>query len=191
MRSLFIADSLNRPYYRALALLSCIPLALSLLYFFSVNEQAMVDWVFFILVFGTSTCNVILLSSPLNMHLFIRFGIAIMVCALFNRNIYLIILHHFDPISASVASQSLNLIFSYFLNQFFTYPAQEDSRKINGGLRSVLYALAFGGEIVMHAFISTNLLKIVSPFWAWFFTGAIITPYSLLVLKVIFGTKKS
>ena len=172
-------------------MLSVVPIVLSLLYFVTVNEQAAHDWVFFVLFFGTLTTVIILLSTPLNMHLFVRFGIGIMVCALFNRNIYLIVLHHFNPIAASITSQSLNLVFSYFINQYFTYPAAEDNRKIGGGTRSFFYALAFVGEISMHAFVSTNLLRIVSPFWAWFLTGAIITPYSLLVLKVIFGTKKN
>ncbi|WP_109830282.1 GtrA family protein [Reichenbachiella versicolor] len=190
MRQLFVLDAVNRPCYRSLGFLSIVPILFSLLYFMSVNEQAINDWVFYMLLFGTVATNAVLLSAPLNMHLVIRFGIAIMVCALFNRNIYLIVLHHFNPIAASVSSQTLNLIFSYFVNQYFTYPAQEDNRKLNGGVRSLLYALAFTGEIVLHALISSNLLKVISPFWAWFITGAAITPYSLLILKVIFGTKK-
>lgn len=191
MRDMLVLDVENKPYYRSLAYLCIVPLVLSLFYYWSVNEQATKDWVFYLLLTGVICCNVFLLSVPLNIHLVIRFGIAIMVCALFNRNIYLVVLHHYNPIAASVASQSMNLIFSYFVNQYFTYPANEDNRKINGGIRTALYALAFGIEIVLHALISSNLLKVVSPFWAWFLTGAAIIPYSLLTLKVIFGTKKA
>ena len=110
------------------------------------------------------------------------------MCGLFNRNIYLILFFHTSTLAASVVSQLLNLIFSYYVNGCFTCISNGNDRRFSGGYRSLLYALSFLGEIALHAFISKNLLDYVSPYWTWFLTGVIIVPYSLVCLKVIFGS---
>lgn len=170
-----------------LLFLSFLPLLLSLWYWLGANNSND-DILFPILL--TSVLFGTIGSLFFELHYFIRFGIAVLVCGLFHRNIYLLCLSHYSPLIASISAQSLNVIFSYFVNARFTCPTKnEGDRKFSTQQRSFFYFLLFVGEVGLHYSISIQILNHFDQFWTWLFTGILIIPYSLIGIRYIFSEK--
>lgn len=182
-----MVNVLKQLWRTPLVYLSLMPLLLSVLYWYSTNgakDDTLFPYFFLAVILSLA------IAVRLELSYVLRFAVAVLVCGLFHRNVYLLSFVYYSPFVASVVAQVLNVGYSYSVNTLYTCSVEHnENRKFSSVQRTFLYGLLFMGEVALHYMVSIYLLRYFNPFLTWLLTGIVVVPYSLLGVGFVFAKK--